>query len=46
MSLENMDVGTDPGSTVSMDYYHDAPFAFNGTIENMNVQYLGKSAIK
>lgn len=42
MSTEGLDVGTDLGSPVSMDYYHDAPFAFNGTIENMNVKYLDK----
>ncbi|MCJ7686985.1 MAG: arylsulfatase [Desulfobacteraceae bacterium] len=39
-STEGLDVGTDLGSPVSMDYYHEAPFAFNGTIENMNVKYL------
>ena len=40
MSTEGMDVGTDLGSPVSMDYYHEAPFAFKGTIENVHVKYL------
>ncbi|MGH9336800.1 MAG: arylsulfatase, partial [Vicinamibacteria bacterium] len=35
-----LDVGTDLGSPVSLDYYDHAPFAFNGTIEKVHVSYL------
>jgi hypothetical protein len=28
-----------------MDYYHDAPFPFNGTIERMHVKYLDVDAV-
>jgi hypothetical protein len=37
---ECLDIGTCLGSPVSMDYYHLAPFPFDGTIERMHVQYL------
>jgi arylsulfatase A-like enzyme len=37
---ECLDIGTCLGSPVSMDYYHVAPFRFDGTIERMHVQYL------
>jgi hypothetical protein len=35
-----LDIGTDLGSPVSLDYYDKAPFAFNGTIETVHVQYM------
>ncbi|MBP7864556.1 MAG: sulfatase-like hydrolase/transferase [Acidobacteria bacterium] len=34
-----LDIGTDLGSPVSPDYFDQAPFAFNGRIDNVNVQY-------
>ena len=37
---ETFDVGMDLGSPVALDYQERAPFAFNGTIENINVRYL------
>jgi arylsulfatase len=36
-----LDFGTDLGSPVSVEYYDEAPFKFNGTIEQAHVQYLG-----
>ncbi len=36
---ECLDIGTDLGSPVSPDYYDQAPFAFNGRIENVHVKY-------
>ena len=36
-----LDFGVDLGSPVSVDYYDDAPFRFNGKIEQAHVQYLG-----
>ena len=35
-----LDIGTDLGSPVSLDYYDAAPFAFNGKIETVHVQYI------
>ena len=35
-----LDVGTDLGSPVSLDYFDNAPFAFNGKIEEVKVKYL------
>ena len=35
-----LDFGIDLGSPVSVDYYDQAPFKFNGTIEGARVQYL------
>ena len=35
-----LDIGTDLGSPVSLAYYDKAPFAFNGTIQNVYVQYI------
>ena len=35
-----LDIGTDLGSPVSLAYYDKAPFAFNGTIQNVHVQYI------
>lgn len=34
------DIGTDEGSPVSLDYYHKAPYKFNGTINTMDVVYI------
>jgi arylsulfatase len=34
-----LDIGTCLGSPVSMDYYDKAPFAFNGHIAKMRVEY-------
>jgi arylsulfatase A-like enzyme len=34
-----LDIGTCLGGSVSLDYYDRAPFAFNGTIDNVNVRY-------
>jgi len=34
-----LDIGTDLGSPVSLDYYDAAPFKFNGTINKMHVKY-------
>ena len=34
-----LDIGTDLGSPVSVDYYDEAPFKFNGEISNVHVKY-------
>lgn len=34
-----LDIGTDLGSPVSLDYFDNAPFKFNGKIQNVHVQY-------
>ena len=34
-----LDIGTDLGSPVSLDYFDKAPFKFNGTIEKVRVEY-------
>jgi hypothetical protein len=34
-----LDIGTCLGGPVSVDYYDRAPFAFNGTIDTVNVRY-------
>jgi len=34
-----LDIGTDLGSPVSLDYYDAAPFKFNGKINEMHVKY-------
>ena len=39
-----LDIGTDLGSPVALDYYSKAPFAFNGTIHQVSVKYLGTPA--
>jgi hypothetical protein len=39
-----LDIGTDLGSPVSLDYYDKAPFTFNGKIAQVRVKYLGSSA--
>jgi hypothetical protein len=35
-----LDIGTDLGSPVSLDYFVKAPFAFNGKIETVHVKYM------
>lgn len=37
---ETLDVGRDRGSSVSMAYFNQAPFAFNGVINDVHIQYL------
>jgi hypothetical protein len=39
-----LDFGIDLGSPVGIEYYDQAPFKFNGKIEEAHVQYLGASA--
>ncbi len=34
-----LNIGTDLGSPVSVDYYDQAPFTFNGTIDRVRVEY-------
>jgi arylsulfatase len=34
------DIGTDEGSPVSLDYYHKAPYKFNGKINIVDVVYM------
>jgi arylsulfatase A-like enzyme len=38
-----LDIGTDLGSPVSLDYFDQAPFSFNGRIDEMRVRYLGEA---
>jgi len=35
-----LDIGSDLGSPVSLDYFDNAPFDFNGEIDQVHVQYL------
>jgi hypothetical protein len=35
-----LDIGIELSSCVSLDYYDKAPFKFNGTIEQVHVQYV------
>ncbi len=35
-----LDIGADLGSPVSVDYYNEAPFKFNGRIEMVHVKYV------
>ena len=37
---DSLDFGIDLGSPVSVDYYDQAPFKFNGKIERAHVEYL------
>ena len=37
---DTMDIGRDTGSPVSEVYYHKAPYAFNGEINNVHIKYL------
>ena len=41
-SNATFDIGTDLDSPVSLDYYDQAPFAFNGTIGTTKIAYLKK----
>ena len=41
-SNATFDIGTDRDSPVSLDYYDDAPFSFNGTIGRTRIKYLDK----
>jgi arylsulfatase len=41
-SNATFDIGTDLDSPVSLDYFDQAPFAFNGTIGNTKIAYLKK----
>ena len=34
------DIGTDRDSPVSLEYYDQAPFSFNGTIGRTQIRYL------
>jgi hypothetical protein len=36
-----LDIGTDLGSPVSVDYFDAAPLKFSGTIEQVHVKYTG-----
>ncbi len=36
-----LDIGIALGSPVSPEYFDEAPFKFNGKIDNMNVKYTG-----
>jgi arylsulfatase A-like enzyme len=36
-----LDIGTDLGSPVSLDYFDQAPFKFNGAIDHVHVKYVG-----
>lgn len=38
-ATETLDVGLDRGSPVSLDYFKQAPFAFNGKIRDVRIQY-------
>ncbi len=37
---DSLDIGSDTGSPVSLDYFDEAPFAFNGTIERTQIKYV------
>lgn len=37
---DSLDIGTDLGSPVSLDYFDLAPFKFNGTINEVYVKYI------
>jgi arylsulfatase len=39
-SNEYLDIGPDLGSSVSVNYYHQAPFTFDGKIETVHVQNI------
>lgn len=41
-SNATFDLGADLDSPVSLDYFDEAPFAFNGTIGETRVAYLKK----
>ena len=35
-----LDFGCDLGSPVSLDYFDEAPFAFNGTLGTSTIKYM------
>jgi arylsulfatase len=37
---DGLDIGTDLGSPVSLDYFDKAPFSFKGKIAEVRVKYL------
>ncbi|MDP3846465.1 MAG: arylsulfatase [Pseudomonas sp.] len=39
-ATETLDVGLDRGAPVSLDYFDQAPFAFNGVINDVHIQYM------
>jgi len=39
-SSDNFNVGIDLGSPVSLDYHERAPFAFEGTIDQLHITYI------
>ena len=39
-ATETLDIGTDLGSPVSLDYVDRAPFAFDGTVHSVHVEYV------
>ena len=41
-SNATFDIGTDRDSPVSLDYYDEAPFSFNGNIGRTSIRYTGK----
>jgi arylsulfatase len=41
-SNATFDIGTDLDSPVSLDYYDQAPFQFNGSIGATHIKYLEK----
>ena len=41
-SNATFDIGSDQDSPVSLDYYDQAPFEYNGTIGTTTIQYTGK----
>ena len=43
-----LDIGVALGSPVSLDYYDKAPFKFNGTIEQVHVEYkrIAKTSVE
>lgn len=41
-SNATFDIETDLDSSVSLDYFDQAPFAFNGTIGTTRIKYLKK----
>ena len=41
-SNATFDIGCDLDSPVSLDYFDQAPFAFNGTIGTTTIKYLRK----
>ncbi|MCY1550752.1 hypothetical protein D9M68_870270 [compost metagenome] len=36
---ETFDVAKDLGSPVALDYFDRAPFAFNGTVQDLRISY-------